>query len=282
MQVSLQALRAFESAARRGSFKLAAEELALTPTAISHHISNLENRLNVDLFHRRVRGVTLTDKGKQLALATSDGFSIIEKALTELEQTSSVIKVNTTSSLAAMALIPTLPHFSKTNPNIKVEISTSETLDSQSYILPIRLGAAKEVSVEDIIKHESFNLFAAKSSNIDNWSKVPITLFTTQWKNNSLPEAPLSAWLRKNEVDKADITIKTFDQELFGIQQAIAENGFVFCSTTLVKSLLKDEQLQELDTQAVVSELVYYIPNKMRLSTRHTNAFITWLTEQLS
>ena len=153
MQVSLQALRAFESAARRGSFKLAAEELALTPTAISHHISNLENRLNVDLFHRKVRGVTLTDKGKQLALATSDGFSIIEKALTELEQTSSVIKVNTTSSLAAMTLIPTLPHFSETNPKVKVEVSTSEALDTQPYILPIRPGAAKEESVEDMIKH---------------------------------------------------------------------------------------------------------------------------------
>ncbi len=54
MQVSLQALKAFESAARRGSFKLAAEELSLTPTAISHHIGNLESRLNVSLFHRQI------------------------------------------------------------------------------------------------------------------------------------------------------------------------------------------------------------------------------------
>ncbi|MDQ9813930.1 LysR family transcriptional regulator, partial [Acinetobacter pittii] len=46
MQVSLQALKAFESAARLGSFKLAAEELSLTPTAISHHVANLESRAN--------------------------------------------------------------------------------------------------------------------------------------------------------------------------------------------------------------------------------------------
>jgi len=63
MQVSLQALKAFEAAARLGSFKVAADELSLTPTAISHHINNLENRLNVDLFYRQVRKITLTPTG---------------------------------------------------------------------------------------------------------------------------------------------------------------------------------------------------------------------------
>ncbi len=63
MQVSLQALKAFESAARLGSFKLAAEELSLTPTAISHHVAKLEHRLSVDLFHREVRKIVLTEVG---------------------------------------------------------------------------------------------------------------------------------------------------------------------------------------------------------------------------
>ena len=101
MQVSLQALKAFESAARQGSFKLAAEELSLTPTAISHHISNLESRLNVNLFHRRGRRISLTGTGMRLARATSDGFRKIDSALEELMQAGSVVRVTTTSSFAA-------------------------------------------------------------------------------------------------------------------------------------------------------------------------------------
>jgi DNA-binding transcriptional LysR family regulator len=72
LQVSLQALKVFEAAARRGSFKLAAEELSLTPTAVSHHISNLESRLNVNLFHRQTRQIVLTETGRVLTKATSE------------------------------------------------------------------------------------------------------------------------------------------------------------------------------------------------------------------
>ena len=55
MNVSLPALKAFESAARLGSFKAAATELAISPTAVSHHINNLEQRLNVNLFIRETK-----------------------------------------------------------------------------------------------------------------------------------------------------------------------------------------------------------------------------------
>ena len=96
MQVSLQALKAFESAARRGSFKLAAEELSLTPTAISHHISNLESRLNVSLFHRLGRRISLTGTGIRLAKATSEGFRKIDSALEEVMKAGSAVRVTTT------------------------------------------------------------------------------------------------------------------------------------------------------------------------------------------
>ena len=108
MQVSLQAFRAFESAARLGSFKLAAEELSLTPTAISHHIANLESRLNVDLFHRQVRKITLTTTGDRLAVAISEGFRKIEDALDEITVNGNIVRVASTSSLAAMLLIPSI------------------------------------------------------------------------------------------------------------------------------------------------------------------------------
>ncbi|MGY0638751.1 MAG: LysR family transcriptional regulator, partial [Paraglaciecola chathamensis] len=122
MQVSLQALKAFEAAARQGSFKLAAAELSLTPTAISHHISNLESRLNVSLFYRQRRQISLTETGRKLAKATSDGFRKIDSALEEVIKAGSTVRVTTTSSLAAMVLIPSQHEFEQANPDIAMEI----------------------------------------------------------------------------------------------------------------------------------------------------------------
>ncbi len=277
MQVSLQALKAFESAARRGSFKLAAEELSLTPTAISHHISNLESRLNVNLFHRLGRRISLTATGLRLAEATSDGFRIIDNALEEVMKAGSAVRVTTTSSLAAMVLIPSQYEFEQANPYISIEISTGESIDSQSYIIPVRFGDVSVVEDSDVISSESFNVFGAYGMTPPTWTNETITLFTTEWKNKSLPAPPLAAWLKTNGLDGANIKLKKFDQEFFGIQQAMAKNGLVFCSTTLTKRLLKSNLLQQFDTRPVKSDFCYYIPNKGSFETRSAVRFINWI-----
>jgi len=282
LHVSLQALKAFESAARRGSFKLAAEELSLTPTAISHHISNLESRLNVNLFHRQGRRISLTGTGIRLAKATSDGFRKIESALQEVMKTGSTVRVTTTSSLAAMVLIPSQHEFEQANPEISMEISTGESVDSQSYIIPIRFGDVSVVEDSDIIRSESFNVFGAYGMATPSWSSEAITLYTTEWKNKTLPEPPLAAWLEINGLDGSRIKFKKFDQELFGIQQAMAENGLVFCSTTLTKRLLKANLLQQFETQSVNSDLCYYVPNKDSFETRNTVRFLDWFEKILN
>lgn len=281
MQVSLQALKAFESAARQGSFKLAAEELSLTPTAISHHISNLESRLNVDLFHRQGRRISLTGTGIRLAKATSDGFRIIDSALEEVMKTGSAVRVTTTSSLAAMVLIPSQHEFEQANPDISMEISTGESVNSQSHIIPIRFGDVSVVEDSDVIRYESFNVFGAYGIASPSWSNESITLFTTEWKNKSLPVPPLAAWLQENGLDGANIKLKKFDQELFGIQQAMAEHGLVFCSTTLTKRLVKSNLLQQFDTRPVKSDFCYYVPNKGSYETRSSARFLNWVEDLL-
>tara|TARA_R110002049_G_scaffold219404_3_gene391081 strand:+ start:2657 stop:3508 length:852 start_codon:yes stop_codon:yes gene_type:complete len=281
MQVSLQALKAFESAARQGSFKLAAEELSLTPTAISHHISNLESRLNVNLFHRRGRRISLTGTGMRLARATSDGFRKIDSALEELMQVGNVVRVTTTSSLAAMVLIPSQHEFEQHNPDISLEISTGESVDSQSYIIPVRFGDISVVRDSDLIRAESFNVFGAYGMKPPSWSNEPLTLYTTQWKNTSLPDPPLAAWLEANGLDGSNVELKKYDQELFGIQQAMAENGLVFCSTTLTKMLIESNLLQQFSTRPVTSDFCYYVPNKDSFETRSAARFLDWIEDTL-
>ncbi|NNP69979.1 LysR family transcriptional regulator [Acinetobacter sp. Ac_5812] len=284
MQVSLQALKAFESAARLGSFKLAAEELSLTATAISHHVSNLESRLNVDLFYRQVRKISLTETGERLASAISNGFRIIEDALEEVSTASRVIKITTTSSLAAMVLIPAMQAFAEKYPEISIEISTGESLENHLYALPIRYGAVSSIAVSDIIKYESFNVFAAAGLFRENWAKQSITLFNTEWKNKNLPKPPLQTWLEKNTFEGKNITVQYFDQEIFGIQEALASDGLVFCSTTLVSRLIHSKLLKPLPTDAVRAELCYYIPDKEQLKrrNRHMNELILWIEELLN
>lgn len=282
MQVSLQALKAFESAARLGSFKLAAEELSLTPTAISHHIGNLEGRLNVSLFHRQGRRISLTGTGSRLAKATSDGFRKIDNALEDVMKAGSAVRVTTTSSLAAMVLIPFQHEFEQANPDISMEISTGESVDSQSYIIPIRFGDVSFTKDSDVIRSESFNVFGAHGVTSPSWSNETITIFTTEWKNKSLPDPPLAAWLETNDLHGSNIKLKKFDQELFGIQQAMAENGLVFCSTTLTKGLLKANLLQQFETQSVKSDVCYYVPNKDSFETRSAVRFLNWIEDILN
>lgn len=92
-----------------------------------------------------------------------------------------------------------------------------------------------------------------------------------------LPEPPLTSWLQANGLEGAEITLKKYDQELFGIQQAMAENGLVFCSTTLTQGLLKSNLLQSFDTRSVKSDLCYYVPNKSRFETRSVARFLDWI-----
>lgn len=284
MQVSLQALKAFESAARLGSFKLAAEELSLTPTAISHHVGNLENRLNVDLFYRQVRKISLTETGERLASAISNGFRSIEDALEEVSAASRVIKITTTSSLAAMVLIPSMQAFAEKHPEISIEISTGESLENHLYALPIRYGAVSSVVASDIIRYESFNVYAAARLDMSAWTEQAITLLSTEWKNKNLPKPPLQTWLEENGLARLNIQLRNFDQEIFGIQEALASDGLVFCSSTLVRRLIDAKLLQTLPTQSVQSDLCYYIPNKEQLKrrNRHMNELINWVEGQLN
>lgn len=277
MQVSLQALKAFEAAARLGSFKLAAEELSLTPTAISHHIANLESRLNVDLFHRQVRKITLTTTGDRLAVAISEGFRKIEDALDEITINGNTLRVATTSSLAAMLLIPSINEFYQLHPDISVEFSTGEVLDNHLYTLPIRYGDVSSVPSKDVLKYESFNVFAASKLDLSKDTSEPITLFTTEWKNKALPSPPLENWLEVNGWDQKRVIIKKFDQEIFGIHEALAANGLVFCSSTLAQRFIKANLIQQLKTKSIQSELCYYIPNKEDFKNRNARKFIEWI-----
>lgn len=141
----LKSLQAFDAAARHLSFKRAAEELNVTPTAISHRIKTLEEHLGHKLFHRLTRALQLTAAGEAYAPLVREGFARLEAASGALDhaEESGDIVVTTTMSLATKWLTPRLQRFTERHPDITVRVlATDQPLDfsRQNVDLAIRYG----------------------------------------------------------------------------------------------------------------------------------------------
>lgn len=127
----LPALAAFESAARHQNFAHAAEELHLSASAVSHHVRKLESRLGVALFQRHARGVSLTAEGRHLADTASNAINDIDGAMHDLHSRRDdrhTVRITTLHSFAYTWLIPKLPAFLATHPDIRLRIDTEISL----------------------------------------------------------------------------------------------------------------------------------------------------------
>jgi DNA-binding transcriptional LysR family regulator len=104
----LTALRAFESASRLLSFKAAAEELSVTPTAVSHQIRSLETWLGVPLFERLPRRVRLTECGERLFHSLHGAFLDVAQSVDTLrpQRSGTHLTLSTTAAFAALWLVP--------------------------------------------------------------------------------------------------------------------------------------------------------------------------------
>ena len=132
---SLKAVSTFEAAARHESFKGAAEELHLTPSAISHQVRQLENHLGVKLFHRLSGGLAITDAGAVYLGMLSPAFAEIDDATKQVMQLeySDQLTVRSAPSFAKKWLLDRLPDFLESYPDTDVKvIATSELLDFRS------------------------------------------------------------------------------------------------------------------------------------------------------
>jgi LysR family glycine cleavage system transcriptional activator len=127
---SLNGLRAFEAAARHLSFTLAANELNVTQTAISHQIRRLEEELGIRLFVRQNRALTLTLEARDYLPGVRAAFNDLRLATDRLLRKDSdhVLTISTLASLAAKWLLPRLSSFQEAHPGIDVRITTSTAL----------------------------------------------------------------------------------------------------------------------------------------------------------
>ncbi len=123
----LATLRAFEAAARKASFALAAQELGMTATAVSQHVRHLEAWLGVALFGRHARGVRLTPAGREFGNTVSGSLRQIASGAERIRRGHDRMTVRLASlpSVVAHFLTPRLPRFRALHPDIQVSISYS-------------------------------------------------------------------------------------------------------------------------------------------------------------
>src|SRR5436190_4892534 len=166
----LNALKAFEAAARHESFTRAAEELCVTQGAVSHQVKSLESELGIKLFNRERQRLIITEAGREYLTVLRDALDRIAVGTERLvqRQTSGVLTVSTSPDFAAKWLVNRLGRFAEAHPSIDLRISaTLHHVDfaREDVDLAVRHGDGTWVGL-DVVRLSSEQLFAVCSPNL--------------------------------------------------------------------------------------------------------------------
>lgn len=281
---SSSALKTFESAARLGSFKAAAEELAVSATAVSHQIRALENQLGVALFVRKTRLIELTTAGSALAPVLTHAFSNIRDALEVVVSEEAVIRVSTTPSFATLWLVPRLLEFYAEYPNYSVQLDTTTrkiNLKQDRHVdIAIRYGHGSHDGLDETpLYEETFGAYLSPGLLAEEPTLKEVTLIETAWQQHVLSDISWEGWLDKAGVDIIDPTIVSFKEEEHVLQAAIAGKGIALASSILVEDLVNRNMLVPYDGDVRLEGAGYKaLCRSEQRSTRKIDSFLTWLT----
>ncbi|MBT3989922.1 MAG: LysR family transcriptional regulator [Rhodospirillaceae bacterium] len=267
----LTGLRAFEAAARHLSFAEAAKELAVTATAVSHQIRNLEQLLNLKLFERQHRAVQLTQAGKALLPGTELGLNQLSETIERVstEWRTGAVNLRATPLFVARWLAPRVALLPNENPDLEFRISPSfETANfvSDGIDLAIQFGTKpiEGVHCELLFKEEmlpvcSPDLLDANGGKIDLAS-----LKNHQLIHGNIPGRETSqewrTWLAAaGNTDIEPTSGLHFDNAAPAIASAIEGLGITLVLKTLVEPDLRDGRLVVAFQQEQPEDYAWYL-----------------------
>lgn len=281
----LPALAVFVSAARHQNFAHAAEELHLTASAVSHHVRKLEARLGVALFQRHARGVSLTAEGRQLADAAGAAITDIDGVMHDLRarrDDRQVVRITTLHSLVWAWLMPRLPDFTASHPEIRLHIDTEVALtrfDDGGPDFGIRHGpghwaglAARHLMDE--------SLFPVAAPDLPGFENVRAPA--------DIPGLPLIAdhahqgwhdWFRAAGCHGVRIdTRHAFSDSTDMLEAAVRGLGAALARERIVAPWLASGRLQRLPGPELPGRYAYYIVHPAHRRLRPAaRAFADWL-----
>jgi LysR family transcriptional regulator, glycine cleavage system transcriptional activator len=294
----LASLRAFEAAARHMSFKEAAAELGVTPTAISHQIRLLEDICGQPLFQRRPRPLALTGAGQRLFPVLRNGLDAFVTAVASISEGAEQrpLRVTCPNAFASRWLVPRLPRWREAHPKIPLEIiGTDAVLDLRASEADVAIRYASSTPTDLIaleIFRDSFFPVCSPKMLPDDTIKRPAELLQYplihfDWMNRD-PEAPTwSRWLaiaRSVDPDLPDINKAwdlSFREELHAIDAVVAGQGIAICSDVVVSRELRSGALIKAHQLSLPGYGFYlvHMPHHPREPT--IMAFSSWMRSSI-
>jgi LysR family glycine cleavage system transcriptional activator len=289
----LNALRAFEAAARHLSLSLAAIELGVTPAAISHQIRLLEDHIGLPVFERNGRGLALTDAGAAGLRDLREAFAHLSAAMDAIGSLgeTGTLSVSVAPSFAAKWLLPRLESFEREHPEIDVHVSVSMQLADfarDRIDVAIRYGGGAYLEVffekllaETVIPVCSPELLRSKVLRSPR-DLLSLTLLHDDSPDND-PSCPnWDMWLRAAGVDDVEVDRgPRFNQASLVIESAILGRGVALAKSTLATADIEAGRLvRPIEAERPVDFAYYFVAPRAKLNLPKVVHFRDWLRRQ--
>ena len=293
----LNALRAFEAAGRHLSFSRAAEELSVTPAAVSHQVNGLEQYLGVRLFRRRPQGLLLTEAGQRALPGISNGFDHLAAAVADLAAADAErpLMISVSPSLAARWLVPRLEEFRHLHPDIDTRIDAREEsadLRRDDVDIGLRYGTGNYpgLHVECIGTQRVFPVCSPWLLEGPHPLHEPAdlrhhTLIHVDWQRGDMKAPAWKTWLEAAGVADAVNTRAgpRYTHHSMSLQAAVAGHGVALGSTLLVVDDLEAGRLvKPFDTTLDDQYCYYFVCLPESMSNPRVRAFRDWIFGQLA
>ncbi len=290
----LNALRAFEASARHRSFSRAAEELNVTPAAISHQIKGLEEYLAAKLFRRAKRTLMLTPAGQSLLPGIRKGFSAFAEAMEEfgLYDETGMLTVAVTPSFAAKWLVHRIEHFNVAYPEVDIRMTTSMSLTDYSrdgVEIGVRYGRGnyEDLVTEHLLSTEITPVCSPRLLSGERPLKAPQDLenFTLLHDDSHRHEEMYpdwAMWLRATGATNVDPSHGLRFDTAGETQNAAVEGvGIALGRTTLVSDDIATGRLVRVFDLVLPSDFAYWIVyTETSIKRPKVRAFRDWLKSE--
>ena len=290
---ALNQLRCFQVAARHESFTLAADELCLTPSAVSHQIRTLETTLGVDLFVRLGRKMFLSELGRRYLDDIQPAFALIEAGTRRLTSATprDVLTIAVAPSFAEAWLVPNLARFIAVQPDIEVRLVTLNPAlegDTGRIDCEIRYGHGKWVGVsvekiaEDTLVPLASPALLARSGPIEDLD----ALWNQPLIHTESRQLGWDAWFRSAGVSAAEVPLRLrVDRSPLAIRAAVNGLGIALESRILAAREIAEGALVPLERLASLGrgldETYFLLHARARDAPAKVVAFADWLRRDI-
>lgn len=283
--IPLNAIRAIEIVARRGALAPAAEELGVTPGAVSQHLRRAEERLGHELFERTPQGLRPTPALRQILPQLTAGFTALADALATLKGSDEhVLTLTVGSVFASRWLVWRLGKFAALQPGIEVRLVVSGTMIDLSHSdidCAIRFGKGRWPGVKaELIGGSRYSPVAAPP--VAARLSSPVDLAHVPLLRDTASMLSWDEWCRNAGIAPLELTGPRYDDPALAFDAAISEQGVLMAVDLMSADAVSDGRLVRPFDIAVESELGYwFVTPEGRREPKKTRAFREWLRQEV-